>query len=218
MVIQSKGDKMTDVMTAVQVVPATDRQISYIKDLIRTRQIPESLQGTDFIEVAQGSKKAASSMITWLTGLPKGQARKVEVVSTTEVFAPTYEIPFGFFTVADGEGGWVTLRIKKENWADGKAVVSYLSGSDNTVAYTAFGFVTEAGVKPWARFKTSHGRIVAAAEFLVTGDVDAARKEFLNVAEARAMASGRCACCGRMLTVPASVHRGLGPECARKYL
>ena len=31
-----------------------------------------------------------------------------------------------------------------------------------------------------------------------------------------ALREGACYRCGRTLTVPASVHRGLGPECARK--
>jgi hypothetical protein len=30
------------------------------------------------------------------------------------------------------------------------------------------------------------------------------------------MRENACYRCGRTLTVPASVHRGLGPECARK--
>ena len=51
----------------------------------------------------------------------------------------------------------------------------------------------------------------------ITGSVDEARAEFLNYAEAYAIGSGKCACCGRTLTVPASVHRGLGPDCAKKY-
>ena len=34
--------------------------------------------------------------------------------------------------------------------------------------------------------------------------------------EAYALLSSRCARCNRTLTVPASIHRGLGPECAQK--
>ena len=35
--------------------------------------------------------------------------------------------------------------------------------------------------------------------------------------EAYALESANCFRCGRKLTVPVSIHRGLGPECASKW-
>jgi len=50
----------------------------------------------------------------------------------------------------------------------------------------------------------------------VTGSTDEARQNFLNLAEAHALSSGNCLACLRTLTVPASIHRGLGPDCAAR--
>jgi SNF2 family DNA or RNA helicase len=45
---------------------------------------------------------------------------------------------------------------------------------------------------------------------LLTGDYESMGLSY-------AMNSGRCWKCGRELTVPASIHRGLGPDCAQQY-
>jgi hypothetical protein len=34
--------------------------------------------------------------------------------------------------------------------------------------------------------------------------------------DAEVMHEGRCACCGRPLTVPESIERGIGPDCWEK--
>ena len=71
------------------------------------------------------------------------------------------------------------------------------------------------GASVWKRFADT-GRLTAALQFLATGNVDEAHEEFLARAEAYALASGQCMRCGHKLTVPASLHRGLGPECAKR--
>ena len=63
----------------------------------------------------------------------------------------------------------------------------------------------------------NNNRVIASAQFLLTGSIDEARAEFMNQAEAYAMASTKCLCCLRTLTVPTSVNRGLGDTCAKKY-
>jgi hypothetical protein len=59
----------------------------------------------------------------------------------------------------------------------------------------------------WKRFRV-HTRLDRALNHLLRNPIDAG--------EAYALESGRCWRCGRRLTVPASIHRGLGPECAKK--
>ena len=125
------------------------------------------------------------------------------------------ELAEGFYTVQDGEGH-VTYRISKTRWADGKLVIGYLAGSDNERSYKDIAFITPEGFKVFRSHADKHA-IIAAAQFLLTGNVDDARAEFMNQAEANAMSSNTCLCCLRTLTVPVSVARGLGPTCAKRY-
>lgn len=124
------------------------------------------------------------------------------------------EVPEGTFTVEYPDGSYETLRIRREAWADGKAVASFLSGPDNETSFTGFAFVgLGPEVRVWSRFANLKGsRKVDALRVILLGDPE----ENAGLREAYAMRSGRCGRCGRKLTVPASLHRGLGPECAEK--
>jgi hypothetical protein len=129
--------------------------------------------------------------------------------------APARNVPAGLYTVTDGSGH-VTLKVETNaSWANGQTVISYLNGSNNERSYKGFAFATESGVKVWKAFR-ENSRLTAAAQFLVTGDLNEARQEFLNLAEAHALESGNCLACLKTLTVPASLHRGLGPVCAQR--
>lgn len=131
------------------------------------------------------------------------------------------QVPLGTYSVLGlpGAGGknYVTVRIKRpganSNW-HGKVLVEFLSGSDNDHDFTAFGELTPGGVRVWGRFKDSPraGVYAQAVEVVVNGTRDAREAAGL----AYAMASGNCYRCGRTLTVPASIHRGLGPDCAAR--
>lgn len=125
----------------------------------------------------------------------------------------------GTFTVVMGAERR-TLRIKKhwqaEEAAKGTLVGYFLSGSDNESDYTGFCFISPRGkITLWNRFKNAgvgsgNATIVAAITFLTQqGDYEGAGLAY-------AMESGNCYRCNRLLTVPASINRGLGPECAKK--
>lgn len=124
--------------------------------------------------------------------------------------APALSLKPGYYTVNLGDGTpTITLRVK-DHWEKANSVViSYLHGSDNTSDYTGFAEITDGRFKVWRRFEGKVARQCRAATFLVTKDTS----EF---SLAYALESGRCARCGRMLTVEASIHRGFGPECASK--
>ena len=194
---------------------ATEKQVAYIKALLDQRVAPLALRQQAEAELL--SKVDASQVIEALLACSRkvgsGRAENSQVVANT---APTREVPVGIYTVTDGEHGWVTLQVTKPKWADGQTVVAYLNGTDNEWNYKKFAFITRQGLKVW-RSASPSPKVVAASQFLFTGNLDEARAEFLNVAEALAMASGKCSACGRTLTVPASLHRGLGPECAKRY-
>lgn len=119
------------------------------------------------------------------------------------------DIKDGIYTVVIG-GDYRTIRIKtaKQGNLKGKRIVSYLSGPNNESDYTGFAFLNPNGFQVWGRYKG-----------YVNSQLEAAIKVMGNPEEAGesyAMQSGNCYCCGRPLTVPASLHRGLGPICAGK--
>jgi len=126
----------------------------------------------------------------------------------------------GRYTIVlnEDDDDYVTLRVKphwqRDEAARGVMVVQYLRGPDNGRDYEGFATVRGQRLVPWQRFTRADGdsRILLAAELLIgcsaAGTLDDYRESF-------ALRSGRCANCGRALTVPVSVHRGLGPDCAR---
>ena len=205
-------------MTAV-ITPPTSKQVAFINDLLAHREVTEAVNAKYAKAVADNAfgKAEASRFITYLLRQPVAVAKPTKpVVTPVSAPAPVRDLAEGFYTVADGQGGWVTLRIGKPTWAEGKTTVAYLKGQDNERSYKDFAFLTSEGLKVF-RSQTTNHRVIAAAEFLLTGSVDEARAEFMNQAEAYALASTKCLCCLRTLTVPASIYRGLGKTCAKKY-
>jgi hypothetical protein len=128
---------------------------------------------------------------------------------------PKLELPQGTFTVSfpDGDYRTVELETVAEGGLAGKTIASYLSGPDNERDFNGFAFITERGqVALWKKHAGIDVRWVAAVNIVLNADAAAQ----LGFAEAYAERSGRCARCGRKLTVPASLHRGYGPDCAAK--
>lgn len=122
----------------------------------------------------------------------------------------------GTYTVVLGESdsAYVTLRLRNGDWAEGKPkgtqVIEYLAGPDNTLDFVGFGFVIGNQLQVWKRF-AGNEKLATAASVLLELPTEVQGE----AREAYAMRSGRCARCGRVLTVPASLHRGVGPECAK---
>jgi len=203
-------------MTAtLNITSATERQVSFLKDLLVKRVVSPNLANeveNSILDVA-----TASHFISILKDLPYKRNTSVApapVAETITFDAPVRQIPVGIYTVADGDG-WVTFKVDSPAWADGKTTIAVLVGADNERSYKNFGWVTTSGIKKWASAQVSQ-RVIASAQFLLTGSLDEAREQFLNLAEAHAMASGKCLACHHTLTVPTSLHRGLGPTCARR--
>jgi hypothetical protein len=162
----------------------------------------------------------AGAMIDRLVKIPAG----VNIHTSTQTSKPepvkSVKIHEGTYTVLLGADDYVTLRVEKASFikdAD-KTMVSYLYGPDNDLSYKGFAFVNTTGIAVWSKFK-NESRIVKAANILwniaqaEAGLIDA-HELFLQVAEAYALRSGNCIRCGKTLTVPASLTRGLGPVCA----
>jgi hypothetical protein len=123
------------------------------------------------------------------------------------------KLPEGRYTIDRADGTWNTYQIEdiKDGTFKGKTIISVLVGSDNTRNYAGCAFFDRRlGIaRLWSRWfgKPVADRFASDMQTLL-GDPDGAMMDY-------ALKSGRCARCGRVLTVPASLHRGVGPECAR---
>jgi len=132
--------------------------------------------------------------------------------------AAARDIPDGTFTIVFDSGDYVTLRVETSDWdksgynPDIKTKVEFLAGSDNESDYQGFAFLDKATgiVRVWKRYQANYAgsRLEMAVHGLLADPVAAG--------ETFALRSSRCWRCGRKLTVPASIHRGLGPDCAAK--
>lgn len=117
------------------------------------------------------------------------------------------------FTVVFKDQSYVTVRFEKIETGNlaGKMMYSVLVGPDNETNFKGVGFINEYGTATiWNKQKgTTLALMAQEAAYVVISQPDDSAK----FTEAYAMASGRCAKCGRKLTVPASLNRGYGPEC-----
>lgn len=199
-------------MTQTMVRQATKPMVGFVDLLLRQRVASDEL-------VAVASERplsfsAASHLIDTLRRMPYKTAMNTPTSKTLPNSVPVRDVKEGIFTVLDSDKNYVTLKVARESWCDGKAVISWLNGSNNEFGYMSFGFITPVGISIWAKRRADvPARVLAAAQFLMTGDLDEAREQFFNQAETYALASGRCLACLRLLTTPKSLNRNLGPDC-----
>lgn len=123
----------------------------------------------------------------------------------------------GTYTIVLNEAGdYRTIRLSDVPESMGKPkgmqIAAYLSGPDNEANYTGFAFVTGDSFHIWKAFKDvkANNTLAHALITLLNANTET-RSEY---GYAYAVESGRCYHCGRKLTVPASIHKGLGPKCA----
>jgi len=123
-------------------------------------------------------------------------------------------VPNGIYTAVRADGDYTTVRVKGHFDATekglGAQVLQYLVGPDNTSDYESAGTVRGGSLTVWRRIGDRTAASLAEAWAIISGDPAAA-------GEAYALKSGACFRCNRTLTVPASLHRGLGPECVKKW-
>jgi hypothetical protein len=219
-----------------EIKEVTPKQVAFINDLLDKRVIPANLRG---VTVDLLNRAEASDLIGTLLKQPRKISTPAPVptpAAPAPAFAParperralvdysiipgtvpTTAIPYGIYTVDLGNGTHVTLKFAEDKYHHSKGVLALLVGPDNQLSYKKFGTLTASGkgVRRFGNARVSD-RTVAALQFLLTGGVDTAREKFLELAEAHAFSSGNCLACLKLLTVPASVHRGLGPVCAKR--
>lgn len=142
------------------------------------------------------------------------RARYQDLKTTpAEVEAPKVEplasgLNDGYYTVKFEDGKHVTLKVKTSK---GKQWVGYLNGPDNWENYQSFGWVEGNRLVVFAKYRGQLNRQQGAVSRLLKGN-DAQ----LDGLKSYGMESGKCGICGRKLTTPESIERGIGPECATK--
>jgi len=119
------------------------------------------------------------------------------------------------FTVQNPKGDYYTFKVRQPK-ADMPHFLSLLTGPDNENSFTYLGMVfpDNGQVKTTAKSKmTSDSLPVKVAAFAlrcVWGSQ--------NLPEGYQIRhEGKCGCCGRKLTTPESLDRGIGPECIKKF-
>jgi len=128
------------------------------------------------------------------------------------------------FTIEGRKSRFTYNVSKSEEKEDGSCVffVKVLTGPNNTADYSYLGIVPGRHGHPLPAFKltkksTAGWTAPSVVSFrwmwnaLVTKDEE-------NLATMAFYHEGRCGRCGRPLTVPESVERGIGPDCAQIML
>ena len=123
----------------------------------------------------------------------------------------------GTFTIINPSGSYRTIKIRKNENAEffeGKGwLVYYLRGPDNESDFESCGIVLDSPFKIviWKKFSS-----VVSTEFRLS--ISTAINDLRSAGELFALRSSKCWRCGHKLTVPVSIYRGLGPDCASKIL
>lgn len=117
------------------------------------------------------------------------------------------------FTVTSPTGTSFTFKVKLADPRPGMSstwFVGVLTGPDNTSSYTYLGFLRDNQYIPGKKIgqdAPSQKVAIWLMPRLIAGQLPS-QVEFRT--------SGRCGRCGRLLTTPESIDRGIGPECWNK--
>lgn len=112
-------------------------------------------------------------------------------------------------------GRWFTYKIKKAKKDDDKSpfFVSVLTGQDNENAYTYMGTIFNNGKLTFSLTKNSKIGEDALSYKAFAFFFNLLMKDTLHE-EITIYHRGLCCVCGKTLTTPESIQRGIGPSCA----
>lgn len=203
---KSQVDGKLEVDARERADMATAAQVKYLSSLFEQAGAESGeVKRMDFTQV---NTQQASKMIDGLKTHLESAHISARAVGGHGFIAG--EVPTGIFTVVLGEGVRRTIKFADPGTGKyaGKTCVYLLTGPENTTNYERIGVEAEGGVKLW---RTSDEARNAVRVLVGADDATLAAS-----GERYALAAERCCRCGRVLTVPASINRGLGPECATK--
>lgn len=112
-------------------------------------------------------------------------------------------------------GNRITVRFRRTSPDSKVLFVDLMTGPDNESSYSYLGIFKpdERIVQLTQKCKVSIDKAAVAAQVL-NWTLRAAAAQ--NLRTVRVQHAGVCGRCGRTLTVPESLDKGLGPECAHK--
>jgi len=116
------------------------------------------------------------------------------------------------FTVDNGTGTHYTFKIRQPKGDNKPFFISLLTGPDNWANYTYMGifnpndFTIRLTKKSRYNNDTIPVKVARWVLYLIRDEKPLPNGYSVNHA-------GKCGCCGRLLTVPESLTRGIGPEC-----
>lgn len=119
----------------------------------------------------------------------------------------------GFFTVQAEDEKHRTFRIKTNG--KGQTLIGLMVGRNNVTDYAWFGFVDGDKIRFWrqARYEMMPYTLPVSNELIeecfnaILGNVEGAGLRYATEYK-------NCSRCGKVLTTPESLERGLGPECS----
>jgi len=107
-----------------------------------------------------------------------------------------------------------TYKVRKDKHCTGRYFVDVLFGQDNTQDYRFLGWFYDGDYDMFSSIKACTTREDIRYR-MIDKFLDFVRDEQYP-ATCVVYPSGRCARCGRLLTTPESIERGLGPECYKR--
>jgi len=120
------------------------------------------------------------------------------------------------FTVGNVKGEHYTFKIRQPKGDHKPFFVSLLTGPQNTFNYTYLGIYNP------GRFSVALTKKSRYTD--ESTPVKVIRWALKIIALGRKLPAGytiqhenKCCCCGRTLTTPESIEKGIGPECAKKF-
>lgn len=117
----------------------------------------------------------------------------------------------GRYTLVYPTGDYRTMEVKtlKKGNLAGRTILKIKEGHD----FNGIGFLVNDAPRFWKKFAAANPEVrlerIRKAVERIAADPEAAGLAY-------AMKENCCYRCGRELTVPASIHKGMGPECAKK--
>lgn len=125
---------------------------------------------------------------------------------------------FTLRSVVTGTRFTYKVRRRKENPADDEVFfVNLLRGSDNEKDFSYMGVLRKPAKFFWTSASGKVGRQAPAYKALLWFlDALAVQRSLVLGTKLEVWHEGKCACCGRKLTVPESIASGWGPFCRLK--
>lgn len=203
---QAQAEALTAERVSREVAEAADRALASYQDGQASWAAPiRAAEQAEYDRAADLAAEAAADRAqTVRDETAKAQAR---LAMEAPASGPARPVANGYYTVARPDGSHITFRVV-DDFRDNAPVGGQMVKVKDGYEFIGFGFLSGTVLTIWKKME----RRAAALRL----DFAVVQRDSAAAGEAYALASGNCYRCNRMLTVPASIHRGLGPDCAKK--